>query len=240
MPTYYTESFSQAPLPSVVPAYVYVQYNDDPYVTAFFTAYNELAQGYLNWFNQTPLAVWTSPSVSGSLLNWIGSNLYNTPRPVISSESSSSSGAMATDPMATQAMASFILNTSGTAQSASDDLYKRVLTWVLYRGDGKQATIEWLRRRIARFLYGTNGSDIDVGLITNVSVSDQGTETVGAYGTYAYGTQAYGTITQETYTSGGILFITIPNLTVSQAFIAMFRGGFLPAPFQMTYNFTIA
>ena len=240
MPTYYTESFSQAPLPAVVPAYVYVQYNDDPYVTAFFTAYNELAQGYLNWFNQTPLAVWTSPSVSGSLLDWTGTNLYNTPRPVISSESSSSSGAMATDPMATQAMASFILNTSGTAQSASDDLYKRVLTWVLYRGDGKQATIEWLRRRIARFLYGTNGSDIDVGLITNVSVSDQGTETVGAYGTYAYGTQAYGTITQETYTSGGILFITIPNLTVSQAFIALFKGGFLPAPFQMTYNFTIA
>ncbi len=240
MPTYYTESFSQAPLPAVVPAYVYVQYNDDPYVTAFFTAYNELAQGYLNWFNETPLPVWTSPSISGGLLDFIGTNLYDTPRPVISSESSSSSGAMATDPMATQAMASFILNTSGTAQSASDDLYKRVLTWVLYRGDGKQATIEWLRRRIARFLYGTNGSDIDVGLITNVSISDQGTQTVGAYGTYAYGTQAYGTITQETYTSGGILFITIPNLTVSQAFIAMFRGGFLPAPFQMTYNFTIA
>ena len=240
MPTYYTESFSQAPLPAVVPAYVYVQYNDDPYVTAFFTAYNELAQGYLNWFNETPLPVWTIPSISGGLLDFIGSNLYNTPRPVISSESSSSSGAMATDPMATQAMASFLLNTSGTAQSASDDLYKRVLTWVLYRGDGKQATIEWLRRRIARFLYGANGGDIDVGLITNVSISDQGTQTVGAYGTYAYGTQAYGTITQETYTSGGILFITIPNLTVSQAFIALFKGGFLPAPFQMTYNFTIS
>ena len=116
MPTYYTESFSQAPLPAVVPAYVYVQYNDDPNVAAFFTVINQIGQGYLNWFNQTPLAVWTSPSVSGSLLDWTGTNLYNTPRPVISSESSSTSGAMATDPMATQAMASFLLNTSGTAQ----------------------------------------------------------------------------------------------------------------------------
>ena len=83
MPTYYTESFSQAPLPAVVPAYVYVQYNDDPYVTAFFTAYNELAQGYLNWFNETPLPVWTSPSISGGLLDFIGTNLYGTARPVI-------------------------------------------------------------------------------------------------------------------------------------------------------------
>ena len=241
MPTYYEESFAQAPLPDIVPSYVYTQYNDDPYVTAFFTAFNEMAQGYLDWFNDTPMPVWTNPNISGPLLDFIGTNLYGTSRPVISSVGATQVfGPMGSDPMGSMAMGSYVQTQSGTAQAASDDLYKRTLTWILYKGDGYQASIEWLRRRIARFLYGANGGDIDVGLITNVSISDQGTQTVGAYGTYAYGTQAYGTITQETYTSGGNLFITIPNLTVSQAFIDMFRGGFLPAPLQMTYNFTIA
>ena len=240
MPTYYTESFSQAPLPAVVPAYVYVQYNDDPYVTAFFTAYNELAQGYLNWFNETPLPVWTSPNVSGSLLDFIGTNLYNTPRPVISSESSSSSGAMATDPMATQAMASFILNTSGTAQPADDDLYKRTLTWIHYKGDGFQATIEWLRRRIARFLYGANGGDIDVGLITNVSISATGSLSQMAMDSLAMNAQAMNSARVSNVNLRGILYVSIPPTTVSQYFIDLFTAGYLPAPFQMTYKIGIA
>ena len=240
MPTYYTESFSQAPLPAVVPAYVYVQYNDDPYVTAFFTAYNELAQGYLNWFNETPLPVWTSPNVSGSLLDFIGTNLYNTPRPVISSESSSSSGAMATDPMATQAMASFILNTSGTAQPADDDLYKRTLTWIHYKGDGYQATIEWLRRRIARFLYGANGGDIDVGLITNVSISATGSLSQMAMDSLAMNAQAMNSARVSNVNLRGVIYITIPSTTVSQYFIDLFTAGYLPAPFQMAYNIGIA
>lgn len=233
------ESFETLPMQSVIPAYLYTQYADDPNVAAFFTVINQIGQGYLNWFNQTPMAVWTSPSVSGSLLNWIGSNLYNTPRPVISSESSSSSGAMATDPMATQAMASFILNTSGTAQAASDDLYKRTLTWIRYKGDGFQATIEWLRRRIARFLYGANGSDIDIGLITNVNIGNTGTVKIGGFNTFAWNTFAWNTTEIQTFTSGGVLYIKIPNLTVSQSFVDLFNSGYLPVPIQIKYILTI-
>ena len=234
------ESFETVPMQTVIPAYLYTQYADDPDVTAFFTVINQIGQGYLNWYNQTPLPVWTSPAISDALLDWIGTNLYNTTRPVIATDTSTSYGAMATYPMATQAMASFVRHLSGTAQIAPDDLYKRVLTWILYRGDGKQATIEWLRRRIARFLYGINGSDIYVGLITNVSISSNGVEVVGPLGTAALGTLYMGELELVNFNSKSNLSITIPDLTISKSFTALFNAGFLPAPFQMKYSFTIS
>lgn len=240
MGTTYQENPATVPLSTAIPAYLYQEFADDPDVQAFVTAGNGLLQGYLNWFLNTPLAVWTSPGVSGPLLDWTATNIYGTTRPVISISSSSSKGALATYPTATLVTAGFVLTQSGTDQIADDDLYKRTLTWILYRGDGKQATIEWLRRRIARFLYGVNGGDIDIGLITNISIGDTGTQIIAPYGTAAYGTAYYGEIKKKTYTSGGILFITVPNLIITPAFIALFQGGFLPAPFQMTYNFTIA
>ena len=241
MPTYYTESFAQAPLSAVVPAYVYTEFNDDPYVTAFFTAYNELAQGYLDWFKETPIPVWTSPQVSGGLLDFIGTNLYGTPRPVISTAGANLTyGAMGTRAMDTMAMDSYQLIKTGTAQPADDDLYKRTLTWIHYKGDGFQATIEWLRRRIARFLYGANGGDIDIGLITNISLSATGSLSQMAMDSLAMNAQAMNSTRVSTANLRGILYASIPPTTVSQYFIDLFTAGYLPAPFQMVYNIGIA
>ena len=240
MPTYYEESFAQAPLPDIVPSYVYTQYNDDPYVTAFFTAFNEMAQGYLDWFLDTNLAIWTSSSIEGSLLNFVGTNLYGTSRPVISSVGATQVfGPMGSDPMGSMAMGSYVQTQSGTAHAASDDLYKRTLTWIHYKGDGYQATIEWLRRRIARFLYGANGSDIDIGLITNVNIGNTGTVKIGGFNTFAWNTFAWNTTEIQTFTSGGVLYIKIPNLTVSQSFVDLFNSGYLPVPIQIKYILTI-
>lgn len=46
-------------LESIIPAYPYTQYNDDPDIVAFFDAYNKLAQGYLDYFNNLNLPCWT-------------------------------------------------------------------------------------------------------------------------------------------------------------------------------------
>ena len=241
MPTYYEESFAQAPLPDIVPSYVYTQYNDDPYVTAFFTAFNEMAQGYLDWFNQTPMAVYTNANVSGPLLDWVGVNLYGISRPVISSVGATQVfGPMGSDPMGSMAMGSYVQTQSGTAQLASDDIYKRTLTWILYKGDGYQASIEWLRRRIARFLYGANGMDIDIGLIANVFISPKGTINRMAMNSQAMNSQSMNSVRISNINLRGIVYITIPSTPVSQYFIYLFNAGYLPAPFQMTYNIGIA
>ncbi|BEN98698.1 hypothetical protein SMQC11_19870 [Serratia marcescens] len=51
----------QALIEKIIPAYPYTQYNADPNIVAFFTAYNTLAQGYLDYLNALNLPCWTSP-----------------------------------------------------------------------------------------------------------------------------------------------------------------------------------
>ncbi|MGA3767720.1 hypothetical protein ACPBXC_29065, partial [Escherichia coli] len=41
-----------------------------------------------------------------------------------------------------------------------DDLFKRIMTWNFYKGDGFYFSIPWIKRRILRFLLGVNGTDI--------------------------------------------------------------------------------
>ena len=51
---------------------------DDSDIQAFFYSYNALAQTYLDWFNQTPIGVYTNANISGPLLDWIANGLVAT------------------------------------------------------------------------------------------------------------------------------------------------------------------
>lgn len=240
MPTFYEESFAQEPLQTIVPAYVYTQYNDDEYVTAFFTAFNEMAQGYLDWFNETPLPVWTSPNVSGSLLDYIGNNIYGISRPVISTSGKTTSGELGTNVLGTHPMGTLSIVESGTAKIANDDIYKRVLTWTLFKGDGIQMSVEWIRKRIARFLYGVDGTDINVGLITNVSLTFPSfpyDSVTGELGTNILGIHPMGVLYSKRLHD---ITITLPSGTVSTVFYDLFQSGDLPMPFQMNFTVQIA
>jgi hypothetical protein len=48
---------------------------------------------------------------------------------------------------------------TGPVFLTDDDLFKRILTWHLYKGDGKLFNIRWLKRRIMRFLTGEQGGN---------------------------------------------------------------------------------
>jgi hypothetical protein len=195
------------PLQTILPSYLYKEYSDDENLQAFVDSYNVLAQSYLDWFNQTPLAVYTNPTISGSLLDWIGQGIYGIARPVLSTSAtiitagynSYAYNALAYNQMDYQA--------SGTATIATDDIYKRVLTWHLYRGDGQQFSLFWLKRRVARFLLGINGSDADV-LSNPPSV----------------------TVSGSTYT------ITTPTTDSSSIFAQAIGDGILALPFQFTFD----
>lgn len=209
MPTYYEETFAQAPLADIVPAYVYIQYNDDEYVTAFFTAFNGMAQGYLDWFNETPLPVWTNPNISGTLLDYIGNNLYGISRPVLGTSTTTGTAGMNDYAMNTQAMNSRKSITSGTSSLVSDDLYKRTLTWYLYKGDGQNFNLIWLRKRVARFLYGINGTDLsDVGLASSVHLK----------------------------IASSAITIWVPYVTYGANFVNLFSNGWLPTPFNLSIS----
>jgi hypothetical protein len=87
------------------------------------------------------------------------------------------------------------------------------MTWRLYRGDGKTFNLNWLKRRIVRFLNGPNGTD---PVIDN-------TYAVSAF---------YATRFQV-----DIILPAVPNATILKQAI---DSGAVELPFQLSYSVTIA
>jgi hypothetical protein len=102
------------------------------------------------------------------------------------------------------------------AYTNTDDLFKRAMTWLLYRGDGTTFNIRWLKRRIYRFLNGANGADISVAA------------------TYPIGV---------TFGGGGLVKISIDTTNYSVPLAPQFKAaidcGALPLPFQFAYEVVI-
>jgi len=236
-----TESFSQVPLTQVILSYLYQEYQDDEDLQAFVNSFNGISQGYLDWFSNTPLSVYTSPNISGPLLDWVGQGLYNIFRPVLSNSTSRSYGSYNTAPYDTLAFRVRHKITSGSSSLANDDLYKRTLTWHTYLGDGRQMSVIWLRRRVARFLYGVDGTDIpDISLLNNVSITRSSTGYMGRFASSPYNTQAYSTRKSKENLSARSLQIRIPSGVTSSQFKSIFDGGFLATPFQVKISVLIS
>lgn len=72
-----------APVNKIIPSYPFVQYRDDPYIVAFFDAYNEMAQEYLDDINSLSIPYWPSPALSGKLLDWVVEGIYGETRPLL-------------------------------------------------------------------------------------------------------------------------------------------------------------
>jgi len=159
-------------LKTIVPAYPFVQYRDDPNIVAFFTAYNTLAQSYLDQLNTFKLPYWPSSGFTGNLLDWVVFGVYGQTRP----ELQVSNEEFFEGPYDTQEYNTSIYNqlsdyTPGNSSYVPDEYWKRILTWNFYKADGQQFSIPWLKRRIARFLYGTNGRDPRLENTYDVSVT---------------------------------------------------------------------
>lgn len=145
----------------VIKQYLYKDYQDDLDLQAFVDAFNGIAQQYVDWANSIGIPIYTA--LTGAMLDWIGQSLYGYARPFFGSPSGAIYGAFNYN----QA-----LYGSGSVSVilATDDIYKRVLTWKLNRGDGRYTTVQWLKRRIKRFLIGVNGTSPEIDHTHEVSV----------------------------------------------------------------------
>lgn len=162
----------KAPIDKIIPSYPFVQYNDDPNIVAFFEAYNEIAQEYLDSLNGLNLPCWTSATIIGDLLDWIALGIYGQERPLLQvSEDAIARGAYNTIEYNTIAYARMKNYIPGSASYVPDDYFKRILTWNFYKGDGLHFCIDWLKRRVARFIHGANGIDPPLQSTYDVSVT---------------------------------------------------------------------
>lgn len=234
-----TESFAQQPIQAVPRCYVYDQYSDDANIQAFADAYTAIMQGYLDWFNSTPLGAYTNPNIIGPLLDWTATGIYGVARPVISTLTRTTRGAFGSRSYGASPYGVFQVKSVGTAQVANDDYYKRTLTWTLYQGDADNIDITWLKKRIARFLYGANGADVDVGMANNISIMPMMMVPDAGYGSRAFGKKpAYGKMFLRQVMSIR-LYITIPDIPAAQIFIDFVNQGILPMPIQITWVITL-
>lgn len=198
---------------NIIPAYPYVEYNYDDAATSFFEAFNIYAQAYLTWFNALNLPIYTQAPVSGSLLDWVAEGLYGIGRPGLPL----SQGTPPQGPVNSWTLNSLPLNgyRPGLAEAytaTTDDTFRRCITWLFYKGDGKAFTPRWLKRRINRFLTGFNGLDVPNDTTYDVSVAPTGF---------------------KTWT------ITLPSSTESMIFKSAVDVGILELPFQIVWTITL-
>lgn len=149
---------------TIISSYPYVQFADDVNISAWFSAYNAYAQEYLDWFNDTPLAIYTNDTISGALLDWVANGVYGIYRVPIANNQSRTIGAVNTYTPNQLPFNQGKTTSYGTVTEMTDDIFKRLITWDFYKGDGMQFTIPWIKRRVARFIYGIGGFSDTYGI----------------------------------------------------------------------------
>ena len=152
-------------------SYLYQEYSDDNDLQNFVNSYNTIAQNYLDTVNGLNLPIYTADNISGPLLDWVAQGIYGIARPVLASGRNTYLGDMNTYDLNTVGMNDLVTVGPVSITATSDDAFKRILTWALYRGDGRQFGIRWLKRRIMRFLLGTNGIDPGINETNQISVT---------------------------------------------------------------------
>lgn len=163
-------------LEDIIKSYLYTQYNDDDDLQAFVKAYNEMAQQTYEWMRQANLPVFAGGYNAGDQLKWIARGIYGVKPPVLVSGKRSAYGpfnAMLFNQLTFNGRK--VVNQSDQVV-VSDDLFKRIMTWNFYKGDGFYFTIPWLKRRVMRFLTGIDGVDVvnDQRWSISVLFSDSG------------------------------------------------------------------
>lgn len=214
-------------------SYLYQQYSDDESLQGFVSAYNAAAQTTLDWFDQIKLPYY--PGLSGDLLNWVVKGLYGLDRTQLASPRSPALGMLNTVMLNTFTLNEYVASTQ-TFYDITDDIFKRILTWDFYKADGKRFSVRWLKRRIMRFLAGTNGIDPqpytvnDDGTVVLNPGFQVGTESTDAIGVVTAGQTLTVSIDQSLLS---LRLDMAPNIL--QLFKLAFEGGALELPLDYTY-----
>ena len=174
----------------VIPSYLYQQYSDDDNLHAFVNAYNVMAQWFVDWFNGINLAYY--PGLRGDMLDWVAGQLCGVRRQSLSMPTIVEIGGYNTAPYNSLAYdeASTVVTT--TYCPVNDDVFCRMITWHVYKGDGYRSSTRWLKRRVHRYLNGDYGTPADDDVTFDVSVIHSGTKvTIGVLNSYVAETLQY-------------------------------------------------
>lgn len=228
-----------------IPSYLYVQYNDDDDLQAFVAAYNELAQEVISWFVNINLPIYTGPLIIRELLDWVAEGLYGIKRPTLPSGLNRDLG-----PLNTYMMNVLPPNGRRTISpsevfATTDEIFKRIITWNFYKGDGRTFNVRWLKRRVMRFLTGVNGTDPGIADTYPISVTFGANHEVTIHILPGIRTVTGGAIPNVPTLNSvrpnqlDTSFTEFDTFEYAQAFKAAVDAGALQLPFQYTWNVVI-
>jgi hypothetical protein len=232
-----------------IASYLYQQYSDDEDLQAFVRTYNVKQQSYVDAFNSIDLPDYTQSASNGSLLDWTAQGIYGLSRPSILSGRYTSVGGFDT-----YVFNSIYINEAlnvelGNISMANDDLYKRILTWHLFKGDGKYFGTRWLKRRVARFIWGDNGTNPVDKTSTTYQISVTfGTDREATIRFVLYDRKVIrGTNFNDTgftyngraYNQDDTQLVNLPPLPYMKEFQQSLMSGALELPFQYTFKVKI-
>lgn len=224
-------------LSDAIKSYPYIEYMNDDNIRAFFDTYNAMSQEIYDWLRTANLPIFAGGYQSGDQLKWIAKGIYGQDFPIMVTGKTSTYGPYNTITF-NQLPYNVLKKITVTDQiTASDDIFKRIMTWNFYKGDGMHFTIPWLKRRIMRFLNGPEGVDIvndqqyGVSVVFDTSgdlvitISQMTTNIIDSamFGAVAYGSNMLGELQTETINNGDFRFANV----LKQAF----DNGLLHMPF---------
>ena len=232
-------------LTATLPSYLYQQYADDSDLQAFATAFNGRANVYVSWFAGPP-ALADYRAQSGPLLDWVAQGVYGFVRPTLSSGKYRSVGPYDTTPYNTLPYNKIRKIGPTNVTVTNDDIFRRIITWNYYKGDGNRFNVRWLKRRIMRFLLGVNGTAPNIDNTYPVSISfgtggvvsiklSSGSRKVlsGAYNTVPFNKIVPYNALMTVFQSGPN---PLPNESVLQQAI---QSGVLQLPFQFDFLISV-
>lgn len=227
-----------------IPSYLYQEYSDDSDLQAFVHSYNSMMQDIVDTFNALNLPIYTQNPVSGALLDWVGQGLYGYSRPSLEYQFPTITGPYNTGEYNTQIYNYWQYLFPSDPALVSDDIYRRCLTWHFSKGDGKYFCVQWLKRRIMRFLMGTNGVNVNVDQTYQVSVTFGASKdvtirlvlidrTISSGALYNDNSFQYNVLFYGEVNTVAINFPPLPNMT---DFANAVRAGILELPFQFIWD----
>lgn len=227
----------QTTITQSLPQYLYQEYNDDEDLLAMVNAFNAIVQGYMDWLTTANLPIYTG--LAGQMLDYIAFNVYGLKRQVLPYGVGSSLGPLNTAPMNTIELNGYELIGPSNFFFTTDDAYKRIITWYRWDGDGKQFNLRWLKRRVERFLTGTDGTsgqtdstyDVSVtfGIDGQININLQSTRRFATFGAM----MNVGTMNDFALNEFDTDSVSIPVSPFVPIFKAAVDAGVLKLPFQL-------
>lgn len=231
-------------LEDIIRSYLYTQYNDDDNIRAFVTAYNTMAKNIYDWMRSANLPIFVGGYNAGDQLRWIARGIYGVKPPVLESGRQLVIGEFNTCTFNTVPFNTRRVINQSEQVVVSDDLFKRIMTWNFYKGDGFYFTIPWLKRRIMRFITGVNGVDVvnDQHWSISVLFSGSGASVSIIKGfrkltdSSVYNTQ---TFNSRAYNQKTSVLIKSNEYEYASLFKQAFDSGLLHMPFYQPVSVTI-